>query len=276
MNNQELLDRLDEAFKNPEALLEQHACVESFLDALEAGLLRAAYKAHDTWVVDSRVKQGILRAFQIGQLATTECGPLSFVDKENLWPRSFDQSQGVRLVPGGSAVRRGAFVGKQVVIMPPSYINIGAYVDDGSLIDSHALVGSCAQIGKRVHISAGAQIGGVLEPVGSLPVIIEDDVLVGGNCGLYEGVHVGEKAVLGAGVILTKSTHVYDMVNERIISAVGEHNLNIPPQAVVVPGARSLNHQFAKTHGLSIACPLIIKYRDQKTDAKASLEKLLR
>lgn len=276
MNNQELLDRLDKAFKTPEALLEQRACIEKFLDALEAGLLRAAYKAQDVWLVDSRVKQGILRAFQIGQLATTKCGPLSFVDKENLWPRSFDQSQGVRLVPGGSAVRRGAFVGKQVVIMPPSYINIGAYVDDGSLIDSHALVGSCAQIGKRVHISAGAQIGGVLEPVGSLPVIIEDDVLVGGNCGLYEGVYIGEKAVLGAGVILTKSTHVYDVVHERVINAVGEHNLIIPPNAVVVPGARNLNHEFAKTHGLSIACPLIIKYRDQKTDAKASLEKLLR
>jgi 2,3,4,5-tetrahydropyridine-2,6-dicarboxylate N-succinyltransferase len=278
MNNQDLLDQIAQAFNNPDQIepTTLRVMVETFLDGLESGLIRAAHKSNQAWVVDQRVKKGILLAFRVGQLHKIQSGPLCFIDKDNLWPRSFETIDQIRLVPGGSSVRRGAHVAKNVVIMPPSYINIGAYIGEGSLIDSHALVGSCAQVGKRVHISASAQIGGVLEPIGALPVIIEDDVLVGGNCGLYEGVQIGEKAVLGAGVILTKSTKVYDLVNERVLRAADEQSLIIPPMAVVVPGARALNSDFAKSQSLSLSCPLIIKYRDQQTDSKTELEELLR
>lgn len=250
--------------------------IDTFLQALESGIIRCAHKSADAWVVDERVKQGILLAFRMGQKEKINLGPFSFIDKSNLWPRQFNLEDEVRIVPGGVSVRRGAFVGPGVIVMPPSYINVGAYVGEHSLIDSHALVGSCAQLGKRVHLSAGAQIGGVLEPVGALPVIIEDDVLVGGNTGIYEGCQIGARAVIGAGVVLTGSTKVYDLVHEKIISAQDGAGLKIPANAVLVPGTRSLSSEFAKSHGLSIATPLIVKYRDSKTDAKAMLEDLLR
>lgn len=276
MVNQHIFDTLERAFSHEDARPTKRQAVDEFLNALERGLIRAAHLSNDGWVVDTRVKQGILRAFLVGISQDDRCGPLSFVDKDNLWPRTFSKNDGVRIVPGGTSVRRGAFLGKNVVVMPPAYINIGAYIDEGSMIDSHALVGSCAQVGKRVHISAAAQVGGVLEPVGALPVIIEDDVLIGGNCGLYEGVRIGQRAVLGAGVILTKSSKVFDLVHEKVLQATQNTSLCIPNNAVVVMGSRMLEHAFAKAYGLSVATPLIIKYRDEKTDAKTALEQALR
>jgi 2,3,4,5-tetrahydropyridine-2-carboxylate N-succinyltransferase len=276
MNNV-LLDHISNAFFHPDGLPldKQNALLDEFLEGLENGSIRCAQKSSEKWIVDPRVKQGILLAFRLGQKRKYECGPLTFIDKENIGPRHFYMDDNVRIVPGGTSVRRGAFIGGQVVIMPPAYVNIGAFVDEASLIDSHALVGSCAQIGKRVHLSAGAQIGGVLEPISGLPVIIEDDAFIGGNSGLYEGVQIGEKAVIGAGVILTKSTKVYDMVHNREINTQDE-NLSIPPYAVVVPGTRSINSDFARNHGLSLSCALIIKYRDEKTSQKTKIEDLLR
>jgi len=278
MNYEVLLDTIAAKFNHEpgDEEIDVKDLVKCFLDELERGALRCARKTAEGYAVDARVKQGILLAFRIGEKTKTSLGPFTFIDKNNMWPRSIDLADAVRIVPGGSAIRRGAAVGKNVVMMPPSYINIGALVDDGCLIDSHALVGSCAQIGKRVHISAGAQIGGVLEPVGDLPVIIEDDVLVGGNCGIYEGTVVGERAVLAAGVILTKSTRVFDLVHEKIIVAADDETLIIPAQAVVVPGSRTANSEFARKHGLAVSCPLIVKYRDEKTAQKTTLESLLR
>jgi 2,3,4,5-tetrahydropyridine-2-carboxylate N-succinyltransferase len=247
-----------------------------FLDALESGRLRTATPGPDgTWTVEPRVKQAILLGFRLGVLVDMSEGEtLSFVDKDTYPARRFTPEGRVRVVPGGSSVRRGAHVAPGVTIMPPAYVNVGAFIDEGTLVDSHALVGSCAQVGKRVHISAAAQVGGVLEPVGALPVIIEDDVLVGGNTGIYEGTIVRTRAVLGAGVVLTASTRVYDLVHERILG--GESGLEIPAGAVVVPGSRPARGAFAEKNGLSISTPLIIKYRDAKTDAKAALEEALR
>jgi 2,3,4,5-tetrahydropyridine-2-carboxylate N-succinyltransferase len=248
-----------------------------FLGLLEAGALRAASRdASGVWTVDARVKQGILFGFRLGRLVELGDASLPFIDKDTYPVRGFSTSERVRVVPGGSSVRRGAHVGAGVTIMPPAYINVGAFVDEGTMVDSHALVGSCAQIGKRVHLSAAAQVGGVLEPVGALPVIIEDDVLVGGNTGLYEGTIVRARAVLGAGVVLTRSTRVYDLVNERILQSSDDKPLEIPEGAVVVPGARPASGAFAKLHGLTVSTPLIVKYRDDKTDAKAALESALR
>jgi 2,3,4,5-tetrahydropyridine-2-carboxylate N-succinyltransferase len=249
--------------------------------ALSAGTVRAAAPdpASPTgWAVNSWVKQGILLGFRFGDLvnASMDHGKWPFFDKDTLPMRAFDVASGVRLVPGGSSVRDGAYVGEGVVIMPPSFINIGAYVAHDTMIDSHVLVGSCAQIGARVHLSAGVQIGGVLEPVGELPVIVEDDVVVGGNCGVYEGTIVGERAVLGSGVILNGSTRVYDVVHGTILQRSGDRPLMIPPGAVVVPGSRPVAGAFAAEHGLHVATPLIVKYRDGKTDAKATLEGALR
>lgn len=277
MNIEVLLDKIAIIFANSNQSINQDslALVDQFLDALEKGLCRGAHKTPSGWVVDERVKQGILLAFRVGQRCQLNVGPLTFIDKHNLWPRRFNEHDEVRIVPGAATVRRGAYLGKNVVVMPPSYVNIGAFVDDGTLVDSNALVGSCAQIGKRVHISAGAQIGGVLEPVGALPVILEDDVLVGGNCGIYEGTIIGAKAVIGAGVVLTKSTKVFDLVNEQVITA-GDDVLKIPNDAVLVPGTRAVPTEFGRVMGLSLASPLIIKYRDGKTNAKAELEGLLR
>ena len=249
-------------------------------EALSAGRVRAAEPdASPTgWKVNAWVKQGILVGFRCSDIVdcSIDHGRVSYTDKDTLPLKRIDPASGVRLVPGGSAIRDGAYVGLGVICMPPMYINIGAYVDEGTLIDSHALVGSCAQVGKRVHVSAGAQIGGVLEPVGALPVIVEDDALVGGNTGIYEGAIIRSRAVIGAGTILTGSTPVYDLPNGRIIKPQAGHPLVVPAGAVVVPGARAVTQGAGPTWGLSLATPVIVKYRDEKTDSRASLEAWIR
>lgn len=250
---------------------------ERFLDELTAGHVRAAEKVDGIWRTNVWVKQGILLGFRLGDLMEFGPGrPLSFVDKDTYPARIFTSADMVRVVPGGSSVRQGAYVAPGVVCMPPMYINAGAYVDEGTMVDSHALVGSCAQVGKRVHLSAAAQIGGVLEPVNASPVIIEDDVLVGGNCGVYEGTLVRARAVLGAGTILTRSTPLYDLVKGEIYRATADQPLVVPENAVVVPGARAVDKGKAKEWGLSLYAPVIVKYRDEKTDRGAALEDALR
>ena len=247
-------------------------------DALESGAVRSAEpdSASPTgWRVNAWVKQGILLGFRLGQLAASG-SDLSFVDKHTYPARRFTPEQGIRIVPGGSAVRSGAYLAKSVVCMPPMYVNVGAYVDEGTMVDSHALVGSCAQIGKRVHLSAAAQVGGVLEPINASPVILEDDVLVGGNCGVYEGTIVRKRAVLAAGTVLTRGTPVYDVVNGTVLRAEGETPLIIPEGAVVVPGARAIDKGKGQEWGLSVYTPVIVKYRDEKTELSLALEDLLR
>ena len=246
-----------------------------FRHALTQGRVRAAEKQGENWVVNAWVKQGILLGFRLG--ASEESGDaLTFVDKSTYPVRRFTLSDKVRVVPGGSSAREGAYIAPGVVCMPPMYINVGAYVDEGTMVDSHALVGSCAQIGKRVHISAAAQIGGVLEPVNAAPVILEDDVLVGGNCGVYEGTLVRARAVLGAGTILTRSTPVYDIVRGDVYRSTAEKPLEIPENAVVVPGSRAITKGKAAEWNLSLYTPVIVKYRDEKTDKALELEDLLR
>ena len=254
-----------------------------FRDALERGELRSASPdsaASSGWRVNVWVKQGILLGFRLGVLTDAPSAGFSFVDKDTYPVRHFGVSDGVRVVPGGSSVRAGAYVARGVVCMPPMYINTGAWVDEGTMVDSHALVGSCAQIGKRVHLSAAAQIGGVLEPVNANPVIIEDDVLVGGNCGIYEGTIVRVGAVLAAGTILTRGTSVFDLVNGEVLRATDESPLIIPPNAVVVPGSRpvskSKGHPNSQSWDLSLYAPVIVKYRDDKTTLSTTLEDLLR
>ena len=247
--------------------------------AIESGEVRAASPdaASPTgWRVNAWVKQGILLGFRLGALEEMAAAGLSFVDKHTYPARHFAAGDGVRVVPGGSSVRAGAYVARGVVCMPPMYINAGAYVDEGTMVDSHALVGSCAQIGKRVHLSAAAQIGGVLEPVNASPVVIEDDVLVGGNCGVYEGTIVRKGAVLAAGTILTRGTPLFDLVNGEVLRAAGEMPLIVPENAVVVPGARAVNKGKGQEWGLSLYAPAIVKYRDDKTDLSTTLEDLLR
>lgn len=234
--------------------------------------------AHGGWRVNPWVKQGIILGFRYGQNVdvSADHGRWPFSDKDTLPLKRLDVATGVRIVPGGSSVRDGAYLGQRVICMPPMYINIGAYVGDETLVDSHALVGSCAQIGRRVHLSAAAQIGGVLEPVGALPVVIEDDVLVGGNCGVYEGAIVKRRSVLAAGTIITASTPVYDVPNGRVIRAEPGQPLVIPEGAVVVPGARQVTSGRGPEWGLSVATPVIVKYRDEQTDARTALEEGLR
>jgi 2,3,4,5-tetrahydropyridine-2-carboxylate N-succinyltransferase len=247
--------------------------------ALELGEVRAAEPDSASltgWRVNAWVKQGILLGFRLGALQESEAGTLSFVDKHTYPARHFAADEGVRLVPGGSSVRAGAYLARGVVCMPPMYVNTGAYIDEGTMVDSHALVGSCAQIGKRVHLSAAAQIGGVLEPVNASPVVIEDDVLVGGNSGVYEGTIVRKGAVLAAGTILTRGTPVFDLVKGDVLRASPEKPLIIPPEAVVVPGARAVNKGKGQEWGLSLYAAVIVKYRDDKTDLSATLEDLLR
>jgi 2,3,4,5-tetrahydropyridine-2-carboxylate N-succinyltransferase len=247
--------------------------------ALESGEVRAASPdaaASTGWRVNAWVKRGILLGFRLGVLETFRAGGFSFVDKNTFPVRLFGMDNGVRLVPGGSSVRSGAYVAPSVVCMPPMYINAGAYVDEGTMVDSHALVGSCAQVGKHVHLSAAAQIGGVLEPINASPVIIEDHVLVGGNCGVYEGAIVRKGAVLAAGTILTRGTPVFDLVNGVILRAIGEQPLIIPENAVVVPGSRAVSKGKGEEWGLSLYAPVIVKYRDDKTDLSTTLEDLLR
>ena len=251
--------------------------LQEFLSALNRGDIRSASPdSNGSWTVNSWVKQGILLCFRAGNMTDVSQGGFPFFDKHTIGLRPMGLADGVRIVPGGSAIRTGCYVAKGVICMPPSYINIGAYIDEGTMVDSHALVGTCAQIGKRVHLSAAAQIGGVLEPAGARPVIIEDDVMVGGNCGVYEGVIIRKRAVLGSGVILNASTAVYDLVNERILRSQPDAPLEIPQNAVVIPGARAINSEYGKAHGLSVATPLIVKYRDEKTDVKTALEDALR
>jgi 2,3,4,5-tetrahydropyridine-2-carboxylate N-succinyltransferase len=256
------------------------AAFQELREALEAGGIRSAEpdaSAPSGWRVNAWVKQGILLGFRIGNLeAWGGADGLSFVDKHTFPARTFTADEGIRIVAGGSSVRRGAYLAKGVICVPPMYVNVGAYVDEGTLVDSHALVGSCAQIGKRVHLSAAAQVGGVLEPVNASPVILEDDVLVGGNCGVYEGTVVRRCAVLAAGTVLTRGTPVYDVVNGTVLRAEGDTPLIIPEGAVVVPGARAVSKGKAAEWGLSVYTPVIVKYRDEKTELSAALEDILR
>ena len=278
-----LNDRITALFEQG-ASAPRDAARESFLelrDELSAGRVRAAEPDETSatgWRVNVWVKQGILLGFRFGDLVDMGVGKgrWPFFDKDTLPLKRLEVTSGVRVVPGGSSVREGAYLGTGVICMPPMYINIGAYVGDGTLVDSHALVGSCAQIGKRVHISAAAQIGGVIEPVGAMPVIIEDDVLMGGNTGIYEGAIVKRRAVLASGAIVTGSTPVYDLPNERIIRPEPGQPLVIPEGAVVVPGARAVTVGVGQEWGISLATPVIVKYRDEKTDARTELEKWIR
>jgi 2,3,4,5-tetrahydropyridine-2-carboxylate N-succinyltransferase len=276
--------RIEEAFDNKPAggYTEEHwKLFSEFKAALNAGTIRSASPdagEKTGWRVNAWVKKGILLGFRLGAIVDMSVDPQRqpFMDKATYPVRRFPADAGIRIVPGGSSVRDGCYIGKSVTCMPPMYINVGAYVGDGTMVDSHALVGSCAQIGARVHLSAAVQIGGVLEPVGALPVIIEDDVLCGGNCGVYEGTVVKTRAVLGTGTILNRSTPVYDLVNGTVIRATDEEPLVIPEGAVVVAGSRAVTSGPGKDWGISIYTPVIIKYRDAKTDARIQLEDLLR
>jgi 2,3,4,5-tetrahydropyridine-2-carboxylate N-succinyltransferase len=261
----------------PAAYTEDHRQLFfTFRDLLNKGQIRSAEPDPATtsgWRVNSWVKKGILLGFRLGGII--EMGG-QFFDKATYPLRPISATDGVRVVPGGSSIRDGCYIGRGVTCMPPMYINVGAYVDDGTMVDSHALIGSCAQIGKRCHVSAASQIGGVLEPVGAIPVIIEDDVLVGGNCGVYEGTVVKKRAVLGTGTILNRSTPVHDLVRGQIYSATDTEPLIIPEEAVVVAGARTVKSGAGKDWGISLYTPVIVKYRDSGTDAKIQLEDLLR
>ena len=281
---------------NPASYSGEHRRVfHRFMEALNSGAVRAAEpdaQSSSGWRVNTWVKKGILLGFRMGvtvdmsvgahtpgsmgSALVAKAGHFAFFDKDTFPPKALGAASGVRVVPGGSSIRDGCYIGKGVICMPPMFINVGAYVDDGTTVDSHALIGSCAQIGKRAHISAGAQIGGVLEPVGALPVIIEDEVLVGGNCGVYEGAIVKRRAVLGTGTILNRSTPVYDLVTGAVHSASGDAPLVIPENAVVVAGSRAISQGRGKDWQLSLYTPVIVKYRDSKTDAKVQLEDLLR
>jgi len=291
MNLGQLEQQITQHFATGPAAVKDSAAMTAFLalrSALEAGTVRAAEPdaaSPSGWRVNAWVKQGILLGFRLGALeelpsASLSFPGLSFVDKNTFPARRFAAGDGVRVVPGGSSVRAGAYLARGVVCMPPMYINVGAYVDEGTLVDSHALVGSCAQIGKRVHLSAAAQIGGVLEPVNASPVVIEDDVLVGGNCGVYEGTIVRKGAVLAAGTILTRGTPLFDLVNGTVLRASADLPLIVPENAVVVPGSRAVSkgkgHPQSETWGLSLYAPVIVKYRDDKTDLSTTLEDLLR
>lgn len=273
-------ERLQPFLDQPADALDRHAAreaLDAFLDALDAGAIRAAQRGEDgAWRANDWVKRGILLGFRLGGMKDFSVGPFAFFDKDTYPTKSLTIENGVRVVPGGSTIRRGSYVAPGVVCMPPMYVNVGAYVDEGTMVDSHALVGSCAQIGRRVHLSAAAQVGGVLEPVGAVPVVIEDDVFVGGGCGIYEGCIVRRGAVLAAGVILTASTKVYDLVNETVLQRTAERSLEIPEGAVVVPGVRAVDGDFARAHGLGLSAPVIVKYRDARTDAATSLEDALR
>jgi len=251
--------------------------VEELRRGLATGEVRAAQPAESGWVVNDWVKKGIILGFRSGRIEDFSINShFPFFDKATLPPRHLTADDGVRVVPGGSSIRDGAYVAPGVVCMPPMFVNVGAYVDEGTMIDSHALVGSCAQIGKHVHLSAGAQIGGVLEPVGAMPVIIEDGVLVGGNCGVYEGTMVGREAVLAPGTILTKSTPLYDLVKGTVVRGSGERPLTVPSRAVVVPGSRPARGGAAEQDGVHLYTPVIVKYRDPGTDAALALEEALR
>ncbi|MBI3657852.1 MAG: 2,3,4,5-tetrahydropyridine-2,6-dicarboxylate N-succinyltransferase [Acidobacteria bacterium] len=268
-----------------EAQKEGRVVFNAFKDLLNKGQLRAAEPEDGNWRVRPWVKKGIMLGFRLGRITNMSINAdFNFYDKDTYPLKYIDGMRDhIRVVPGGSSIRDGAYVAPRVVIMPPAYINVGAYVDEGAMIDSHALVGSCAQVGKRVHLSASAQLGGVLEPVGALPVIVEDDVLIGGNCGVYEGIIIRRQAILAAGTIVTGATPVYDLVRNKIYRKTADNPLIIPEGAVVVPGTRSLHRRdarpaesFAREHGLAVQTPIIIKYRDEKTETSVLLEEALR
>jgi 2,3,4,5-tetrahydropyridine-2,6-dicarboxylate N-succinyltransferase len=278
-----LADSITELFSQGSAASKDAAreLFAQFRAELAAGRVRAAEPdpvSPTGWRVNVWVKQGILLGFRFGDVVDMGIGKgrLPFFDEDTLPLKPLDIANRVRLVPGGSSIRDGAYLGKDIICMPPMFINIGAYVGDGTLVDSHALVGSCAQIGQRVHLSAAAQIGGVIEPVGAMPVIVEDDVLVGGNCGVYEGAIIKRRAVLASGTIITGSTPIYDLPNERIIKPEPGQPLVVPEGAVVVPGARQVSVGAGREWGLSLATPVIVKYRDEKTDARTELERWIR
>ena len=280
---QSLQDEIERLFEeNPEEYTREHFRVfHRFKDGLNAGEVRAAEPdaaARTGWRVNSWVKKGILLGFRMGRIVdmSVDESRQPFYDKSTYPVKAITEDSGIRIVPGGSSIRDGSFVGRGVTCMPPMFINVGAYVGDGTMVDSNVLVGSCAQIGRNCHISAGAQIGGVLEPVGALPVIIEDEVLVGGNSGVYEGTLVRRRAVLGSGTILNRSTPVYDIVNERVLAGSGDEPLMIPENAVVVPGSRAISSGAGKEWNLSLYTPVIVKYRDSSTDMRVQLESLLR
>jgi 2,3,4,5-tetrahydropyridine-2-carboxylate N-succinyltransferase len=275
----ELKERIESLIERSEFSVTDREIYEVFKTTLRRGEIRSARRDADgNWHANTWVKQGILLGFRMGKMVemSKPTETLQFFDKDTFPLRPMSLEDGVRIVIGGSAIRDGSYVAPSVVVVPPAYINVGAYVDEGTMVDSHALVGSCAQIGKRVHLSAAAQIGGVLEPAGALPVIIEDDVLVGGNTGVYEGTIVREKAVLASGVILTRSTPLFDIPNSRVIKSEGDKPLEVPAGAVVVQGSREISAGFGKENSLSIYCPIIVKYRDEKTDASTKLEDYLR
>jgi 2,3,4,5-tetrahydropyridine-2-carboxylate N-succinyltransferase len=279
INSVNLRNKIEELSAKTEFGAADRETYEEFKTALRTGAIRSAERdASGVWHANSWVKQGILLGFRMGKMVemSQPTETLKFFDKDTFPLRPMTVHDGVRIVMGGSAIRDGSYVAPSVVVVPPAYINVGSYVDEGTMVDSHALVGSCAQIGKRVHLSAAAQIGGVLEPVGALPVIIEDDVLVGGNTGVYEGTVVRERAVLASGVILTRSTPLFDLVNGTVIKSVDGGPLEVPAGAVVVQGSRAIASGFGKENGLSIYCPIIVKYRDDKTDTSTKLEDYLR
>ncbi|CAA9428570.1 MAG: 2,3,4,5-tetrahydropyridine-2,6-dicarboxylate N-succinyltransferase [uncultured Pyrinomonadaceae bacterium] len=274
-----LQEKIEQLFEKSEFDASDREAFNDFKTELRTGRIRAAERdEYGMWQTNAWVKQGILLGFKMGEIVTMSFSgeTLQFFDKNTYPLRPMNLDDKIRIVPGGSAIRDGSFVGENVVLMPPCYVNVGAYVDEGTMIDSHALVGSCAQIGKRVHISAAAQIGGVLEPINANPVIIEDDCLIGGNTGVYEGVIVREKSVLASGVILTRSTPLFDLVKGEIYKADGDKPLEVPKGAVVVQGARAVTSGFGKENGLSIYAPIIVKYRDERTDAATLLEDYLR
>jgi 2,3,4,5-tetrahydropyridine-2,6-dicarboxylate N-succinyltransferase len=280
-----LKDQIEMYFMQDADRLDREGALRAFHDLkffLNAGEVRAACPSNDAgniegWVVNTWVKKGILLGFRLGSLKEYPSSPqLHFFDKSTYPLKNFTLDNAVRIVPGGTSVRDGSYIASNVVIMPPAYINAGAYVAEGTMVDSHALVGSCAQVGRRVHVSAATQIGGVLEPVGAMPVIIEDDVMIGGNCGIYEGTIVKRRSVIGTGVILTGSTPVYDLVRGTIYRKTPERPLVIPEGAVVVQGSRQVDGPFARQHGLAVYTPVIVKYRDEKTDAATALEESLR
>ncbi|MDQ3041165.1 MAG: 2,3,4,5-tetrahydropyridine-2,6-dicarboxylate N-succinyltransferase [Acidobacteriota bacterium] len=274
-----LQEKIEQLFTKSEFDANDHETFNDFKAELREGRIRSAEKDESgNWRVNAWVKRGILAGFKMGEMVTMSMSgeTLQFFDKNTFPLRPMNLDDKIRIVPGGSAIRDGSFVGENVVLMPPCYVNVGAYVDEGTMIDSHALVGSCAQVGKRVHLSAAAQIGGVLEPINANPVIIEDDCLIGGNTGVYEGVIVREKAVLASGVILTRSTPLFDLVKGEIYKSNGEKPLEVPAGAVVVQGSRAVTSGFGKENGLSIYAPIIVKYRDERTDAATKLEDYLR
>jgi 2,3,4,5-tetrahydropyridine-2,6-dicarboxylate N-succinyltransferase len=262
-------------FEDPPAD-EARAVVARLFDALEAGTVRAAVFAHGSWEAQAWVKSGILLAFRCGRNRSDHAGQaFHFRDRDTL-PTWDPGERDVRIVPGGTTVRRGAHLAPGVVVMPPAYVNVGAYVGRGSMIDSHALVGSCAQIGEDVHVSAAVQIGGVLEPIGALPVVVEDGAFLGGGCGLYEGTRVGRGAVLAPGVVLSRGVPLYDLAQDTVHRAAPGAPLEVPPDAVVVPGSRPAAGEFARLHGLQLGAPVIVKYRDARTAAATTLEEVLR